>query len=145
MQPCRYDASAARPLVGGSLGANPRLLEVGAVLLILWAIAIRDLWEEAHMIDTLVRLVPVGTLALTAVSVISSPPPDQGSRRVWPYQDDRLLAVTCGTCVARAVRPTPGTTGRWSSETNADLRRKTKSGRRESNPHDQLGRLGLCH
>ena len=78
MQPCRYDASAARPLVGGSLGANPRLLEVGAVLLILWAIAIRDLWEEAHMIDTLVRLVPVGTLALTAVSVISSPPPTRG-------------------------------------------------------------------
>jgi endoribonuclease L-PSP len=23
--------------------------------------------------------------------------------------------------------------------------RETKSGRRESNPHDQLGRLGLCH
>jgi hypothetical protein len=30
-------------------------------------------------------------------------------------------------------------------ETGLDLHRDTESGRRESNPHGQLGRLGLYH
>jgi len=50
------------------------------------------------------------------------------------------LRRSSGTYVARTARQTPLSTGQQNGETAADLRSKAKSGRRESNPHDQLGR-----
>jgi hypothetical protein len=56
-----------------------------------------------------------------------------------------MSVAHCGTYVARTrpggryrVNARPG-------KSSLDLGGNSKSGRRESNPHDQLGRLGLCH
>jgi hypothetical protein len=51
----------------------------------------------------------------------------------------------CGTYVARARGQAPVPVGQQGSGAAADLRREHESGRRESNPHDQLGRLELYH
>ena len=47
--------------------------------------------------------------------------------------------------MARTVRPAPASPERRSSVTTAGLHKEAKSGRRESNPHDQLGRSVLAH
>ena len=79
---------AAWSLVGGGLGTSPRLLEVGVVLLILWAIVTRDHLSAnprkvRSMVDMFVHITPIGTLGMSALAVIGSPPPDQGPHSVW--------------------------------------------------------------
>jgi hypothetical protein len=50
-----------------------------------------------------------------------------------------------GTYVARAPGHAPVLAGQQGSGAAADLQREHESGRRESNPHSQLGRLELYH
>jgi len=52
-----------------------------------------------------------------------------------------MTVYTCGTNVAPARGRAPELPWMRSRETSADLRIGAESGRRESNPHDQLGRL----
>jgi hypothetical protein len=51
----------------------------------------------------------------------------------------------CGTYVARARGRAPVPVGQQGSGAAADPQREHESGRRESNPHSQLGRLELYH
>jgi hypothetical protein len=72
------------------------------------------------------------------------------SRRAWAscYARRRKARTAAGGASTESPSGTQRARGRKRAETDdhaLDLRRGGESGRRESNPHDQLGRLGLYH
>jgi len=98
----------------------------------------------------------MGTQVPAPRSSTSTPPASatRRSRRAWagsiatpgvtcPEERARLKAIGHATGTRHLV----GVSGRAAKEPiyRTELHRKHGSGRRESNPHDQLGRLGLCH
>lgn len=60
--------------------------------------------------------------------------------REWNIKSDRAKGHAGGTTRGRRSRKYP-----QSTDSKLSTRRNKRSGRRESNPHGQLGRLGLCH